>query len=112
MRKTQNINEILARNLKFFMARPSSLYRTANSLAGDGISANTVRNLLDPKKRTTTLDKPVGYPTLDKLAALAGKLGCEAWELLHPDIEQSLRERAMYKNIQANFHKAQTEAVK
>lgn len=103
MAKSLTINEIVAKNIRFFMSRPSSVYRTANSLAGDGLAANTVRNLLDPKKRTTTLDKPVGYPTLDKLATIATKLGCEVWELLHPDIEQSLRERAMYRSIRKDF---------
>jgi hypothetical protein len=92
------INELIARNLRYFMAQPGAAYTNANSLGvAAGIAPNTVRNLLDPTKRTTTAEKPEGYPTLDKLAALSLKLGCEVWELLHPDIERSKRERVIYE---------------
>lgn len=101
---TRDLNQLIADNLKFFMARPKSLYRNANALATAAkIAPNTVRNLLEPSKRTVTSTKPIGYPTLDKLAKIAAPLGCQVWELLHPDIRQSLREREMYASIKTNF---------
>lgn len=101
---TRDLNQLIADNLKFFMQRPKSMYRNANALASIAkIAPNTVRNLLEPSKRTVTSTKPIGYPTLDKLAKIAAPLGCEVWELLHPDIRQSLREREMYRSIEKNL---------
>lgn len=94
------LNKILAKNLRFFMDQPGCAYRNANSLSQvSGVSANTIRNILTPSKRTVTSDKPEGYPVLDILEKLASHLKCQTWELLHPDIQKSLREREMYRNI-------------
>lgn len=102
---TKDLNTLIAKNLRYFMSRPSCEYRNPNALGVKaGISPNTVRYLLDYKKRTVTRDKPEGYPTLDTLGKLAGPLGCKVWELLHPDIERSLREREMYRSIEADFN--------
>jgi transcriptional regulator with XRE-family HTH domain len=99
-------NAILAKNLRYFMQRPSSPYRTANALAeAAGMSANTVRYYLDEKKRPARSANGVGFPTMNKLSKLAEKLGCEVWELLHPDIERSLSEREMYRKVQADFER-------
>jgi hypothetical protein len=103
MAKRLDLNLILAHNLRFFMRR-SDQYQNANALGvAANISPNTVRNYLDPKKRTVTTEKPEGFPTIDKLASLSEKLGCQVWELLHPDIERSLREREMYGKIEQDF---------
>jgi hypothetical protein len=111
MAQTDDLNAILAKNLDYMMKRPGSLYPNANSLSvAAGIAANTVRNYLDPTRRTVTSDKPEGFPTLDKLQALASKLNCAVWELLHPDIERSLREREMYRKVEADFDRIQNEA--
>lgn len=76
----------------------------ANALAvAAEIAPNTVRNLMNPKKRTVTVDKPEGYPTLDKLEAIAKVIPCEVWELLHPDIERSIRQTKMYSSIETAF---------
>lgn len=99
-----DLSHILAGNIQFFMDRAESNYRNANALAvAAKISPNTVRNLLHPKRRTVTSAKPDGFPTLDKLLAISIPLGCEVWELLHPDIKQSIREREMYKRIDINY---------
>lgn len=83
------------------MGRPSCDYKTANALGvAAGVNPGTVRYLIDPAKRvTTTAKKPEGYPLLDILGKLADKLGCEVWELLHPDIERSIRERLTYQHF-------------
>lgn len=88
------------------------MYRTANALAvAAGVAPNTVRNYLDPKKRAAKGEnKDEGYPTIDKLALLASKLGCEVWELLHPDIERSISEREMYKKVEADFNRIRDDA--
>lgn len=102
--KNRDLRQIVARNLAFFMSRPGCLYRNANALAVVArIAPNSVRNLLDPKKRTVTAGKPEGYPTLDLLEKIASKLPCHVWELLHPDIEKSLIEREMYVRLEQNF---------
>src|SRR5262245_33621312 len=99
-----DLRRVIAGNLKYFMQRPGSLYKTANALGvAAKVAPNTVRNLLDPRKRTVTSTKPEGYPTLDKLEALALRLGCEVWELLHPDLERSIREREMYSKIEHDY---------
>ena len=94
------------------MAVPGCEYRNANLLAKKAsVAPNTVRNFLDPKKRTVTTTKPDGFPTLDKLEKLAEPLKCEVWELLHPDIERSMREREMYKKIENNYKEITSETV-
>lgn len=103
MSKRLDLNLILAHNLDFFMKR-SELYTTPRALGiAAGVAPNTVSNYLDHKKRTVTAEKPEGFPTLDRLANLASRLECEVWELLHPDIERSIREREMYSKIMADF---------
>lgn len=99
-----DLRQVVAQNLRYFMGLESCPYATANALAvAAKVAPNTVRNYLDPTKRTVTTGKPDGYPTLDKLKALADALGREPWELLHPDIQRSLSEREMYKTIESDF---------
>lgn len=100
MPNTLDLSAVLSRNLKYFMSLKSSTYRNANSLGKAArVSPNTVRNFLEPKRRTTTIWKPDGYPTLDKLEAIAKALDCAVWELLHPDIEKVKREAEFYKAV-------------
>lgn len=95
---------VIARNIRYFMERPGSLYKTANAISVKAkIAANTVRNYLDPQKRTTTAEKPDGFPTLDKLDRIAQVFGVPVWQLLHPDLERAMREAEMYKKIEADF---------
>jgi hypothetical protein len=111
MAQPDDLNAILAKNLDYMMKREGSLYTTANALGvAAGIAANSVRNYLDPTRRTVTAEKPEGFPTLDKLQALATKLNCAVWELLHPDIERSLREREMYRKVEADFERIKQDA--
>jgi hypothetical protein len=103
MLKRLDLNLILAHNLRFFMSHNEAC-KNPNALAiKAGVAPNTVRNYLDYKKRTVTLEKAEGFPTVDRLANLASQLGCEVWELLHPNIERSIREREMYEKIETDF---------
>ena len=103
MHKPDEFQALISKNIKYFMGL-SENYKNANALAGAAkLSPNTVRNYMDPEKRTVTEGKPLGFPTLDKLAKLAKPLRCEVWELLHPDIERSRRERSMYSKIEQDF---------
>lgn len=105
-----DLNQILATNLKFFMERDGSAYKNPNALAvAAKLSANTVRNFLTPSRRTTTATKPKGYPTLDKLERVSVILGCQVWELLHPDLPRSMREREMYESIERDWVRRQAE---
>lgn len=96
----KTLPQILAFNLRFFMAREKCPYKNANSLGkAAGVAPNTVRNLLDPKKRTVTTEKPDGFPQLDNVAKVAAKIGAEVWEMFHPDIGKSIRERELYASV-------------
>lgn len=106
MQKSRDLRAIIAENLRFFMDREDSLYRNANALSiAAKMSANSVRNILDPDRRPTTTEKGEGYPLLDTLAAIAGALGVQVWELLHPDIQRSMRERDLYRTVESGFPK-------
>ncbi len=103
MAKPKDLNQIVAYNLKFFMGRHPTL-KNANALGlAAKVAPNSIRNLLDHNKRTVTSGKPVGYPTLDTLQKIALLLGCGVWQLLHPDIEKSIRQQEMYKKIEENY---------
>lgn len=100
----RDLRQVVAQNLRHFMGLENCPYRTPNALAlAAKVAPNTVYNFLDARRRTTTARKPNGFPTLDKIEALAEALGCETWELLHPDLPRSLREREMYKTIESDF---------
>lgn len=97
----------LAENLRWFMALPNCAYPNPNALATatkGAVSANTVRNILDPKRRTVTAKKGDGGPTLEKLEALAERLpDCQPWMLLHPDLQRALRAIEMDTKIEAEY---------
>lgn len=99
-----DLRAVIARNLAFFMGRPKAPYSNANSLGiAAKVAPNTIRYLLHPSRRPTLASKPEGYPTLDKLEKIAHTLSCEVWELLHPNIQKSLREREMYRQLERDF---------
>ena len=99
-----DLRAIVKRNLLFFMERPQALYKNPNALAiKAGLAANSIRNLLNPKQRPVTRDKPDGYPTLDTLEAIAKAIPCPVWQLLHPDVEKALREEELYKRIRLEY---------
>lgn len=106
MRK-KSLRTVLSENLAYFMARDDCLYPNPNKLAvatNGKIAANTIRNILDPKRRTVTLTKPDGGPTLEKIEVLASKLPkCEPWMLLHPDLKRALRALDMDEKIAAEY---------
>ncbi len=106
MEKSLDINAILAKNIRFFMKLKKT---NPNALAiKEQLSANTIRNAINYKARPKA-DNEVGYPTLGKLELLATRLGVEVWELLHPDIEKSLREREFYRKMEADFAEIQAK---
>lgn len=106
MSTPEQLNAIVKKNLAYFMALPSCAYKNPNALAEKAeVASNTIRNLLDPTKRTLSGQKKDGYPTIETLAAIAPHLGCEVWELLHPNIERSRREREMYRHIESDFNR-------
>ena len=103
MSKNNDLNGILARNLAYFMEKSES-YKNPHALGKKAnVAPNTVGNYLDHTKRTTTSGKLEGFPTVDILARLADALGCQVWELLHPNLSRAITEREMYKRIEASF---------
>lgn len=103
--KKPSLSQIVAKNLAYFMDRSAGL-KTANALAVKAkVAPNSVRNLLDPKKRTVTADKPDGVPQLDTINKVAEALGVEVWKLLHPEIESALHQSERLKVIESNLKK-------
>jgi hypothetical protein len=103
--KKRGVLEIIAENLGYFMNRIDCEYPNANALGKAAkVSPNTVRNLRHPERRTKTIKKGQGYPTVDKLEALAAKLPkCETWMLLHPELRRALRAMEMDTKIQTEY---------
>jgi hypothetical protein len=100
MNKDEKFQLLLSKNIQYFMGLPDCPHKTANALGKAAkLNPGTVRNYIHPTKRTVTRGKPQGFPLIDKLARLCGPLKCEVWELLHPDIEQSRRERSVYEQF-------------
>lgn len=101
--------EMVAQNLQYLMDRPGCPYPNANALGvAAGISPATVRNILNPAARPyepQSKKKKTGYPTLDNLELIAGKLGCDVYLLLHPNISRALEEKEMYKMLERTFTK-------
>lgn len=100
----KDLRLILAYNMRYFMSMRREDCGNANALAVKaGLAANTVRNFLDPSRRTVTANKPKGYPQLDNIECIAKALNCQVYELLHPNIERHHRERKMYANIERDY---------
>lgn len=102
MPKHEDLNAVIARNLARFMDEPGCPYSNANALsvATKGrVSPGTIRNLRNPEKRTTMPERTDGYPRIDTLEAVVTPLGRQVWELLHPDIDRSTKERALYAQV-------------
>lgn len=101
---------IVAKNLRYFM--DLSHYKNPNALATKAkIAPNSVRNLLDPLRRTVTDNKPIGAPQLDTLEKIAAILNIDVWKLLHPDIERALREEAFYRRIEQDYKSLKGDAA-
>lgn len=114
--RRKGMRAVLSENLAYFMARDDSLYPNANKLAlatNGKVSANTIRNILYPTRRTTTAKKPEGSPTLEKIETLASKLPkCEPWMLLHPDLQRALRALEMYERVAAEVGERERESAR
>jgi len=97
----KDLRLILAYNMQYFMrmkkddcGNPRRLGKKA------GVASNTVSNYLDPSRRTVTPNKPDGYPQLDKIEKIAMALGCQVYELFHPNIERHLSEQKLYADLE------------
>jgi lambda repressor-like predicted transcriptional regulator len=97
-----DLSDVIARNLAFLMEHGRRKWESATALANEAkISPNTLQNMLTPGRRRVSVTKTRIYPTLDKLAAVAGALGCEPWELLHPNLEQARLDREALQKVRA-----------
>lgn len=103
MNSATDIADLLAKNLTYFMSRPDAPYKNANALAvAAKIDPNTVRNMMNPTRRTrATSEDGKGYPTLKNIAAIADKLPkCKVWMLLHPNLERALWEQQVAEDFE------------
>lgn len=113
MKKVEELMGALARNLHYFMRLPGCPHTNANLLhKASGVAANTIRYYLNPKKRPEyrTITKDVSSPSLDKLVKLADALGCEPWELLHPDIEKARADQRTLQALEERYRETREES--
>lgn len=94
-RDDKTVGQVLARNLQALMEHNTELRSAAAvSRATDrAVSDNTILNMLHPERGIAA--------TVDNLQAVATVFEREAWELLHPDLDASDRERALIASWRA-----------
>lgn len=96
MENRSNLSNVIARNATFLMLR-QGLYDNPTALASaintptKKVAPNSIAYIFKPQLRPKGKTKDT-LPRLEILAAAAAKLGCETWELLHPDLP-ALREK-------------------
>lgn len=92
MDQRRKLAETIATNARRLMAIKARDYPTPNALATaintptKRVAPNSVTYILEPAKRPKGRTHSDTLPRLDTLAHVAEKLGCEVWELLHPDL--------------------------
>lgn len=92
MDQRKKLAEIIARNAGRLLAMRRREFPTPNALATaintptKRVAPNSVTYILEPAKRPKGRMHSDTLPRLDTLAHVADKLGCEVWELLHPDL--------------------------
>lgn len=69
----------------------------------DQKSISNYLKALKPGNKLELDDLP--SPSLVNLAKMAGALGMQPWELLHPDIDRAVREQYLYRRIESEFRK-------
>jgi hypothetical protein len=105
---SQELYEALARNLRDKWKKKG--FRSAHDLSTKipGLSSNSIRGwlyLADKKKPRHVKS----YPRLDLLERVAERLGCDIWELFHPDIDRLRKDLAELERLRRAFHNGDGE---
>ena len=96
--------KVLSENLAALLDRPGTPFRSPTDFARQAkVAPNTVSYLLDPSRKPTTTRKKQGYPTLDVLMRIAGKLGIPLWALVHPRTANAVRAAKLYGDIEQDW---------
>lgn len=93
-----SINQVVAENLAYLMAKAGMNQSTLAAKAG--VSQKTISNYLNPEQRTEGSKGKQGSPKLWELERVAQALGVQVWELTRHMTE---RERAMYDAIEKAY---------
>lgn len=93
-----SINDVLARNLAYFMEK-QGLTQTALAKRS-GVKQNTISIYLDPSKRKPGVRGKEASAKLTEVAMLAEGLKIEPWELIR---NLSQKERDAYTQIESAF---------
>lgn len=106
MRK-ETLSDVFARNLQTAMRQyqgGAGITQLALAKASK-VPQTTISLFLSPHRRLATDGKTKPGPTLERIGMLADALKIEPWLLLHPNMEQALREHAMYRKIEEEYRK-------
>lgn len=93
-----SINQVLARNLAFWMSE-AGLTQTALAKRAE-VDQKTISNYLNPKQRVAGSKGKEPSAKLTELSKIARALAIDVWQLLR---DQTESERKMYAAIEANF---------
>lgn len=99
------IAAVLARNLKAAMQAAHNGHGISQMQLAriSGVGQTTISSMLRPFERYNPSGKIGSSPTVERVAAIARALGCEAWELLHPNVDRAHREHQMYEQIRRKY---------
>jgi hypothetical protein len=99
---SQELYEVLARNLRDRWKKKG--FRSAHDLSTKipGLSSNSIRGWLNLADKTRPRHVK-SYPRLDLLERVTERLGCDIWELFHPDIEQLKKDLAELERLRRAF---------
>lgn len=84
MPERRPINDVLAANLRHFMARSADLQTQQALAARSGVSQRTISNYLNPENRSTGSRGKAPSAKLTEIERVARALGVEVWHLLRP----------------------------
>lgn len=110
MDKRKELAQVIARNAKALLEKKSRDFPSVNALATaintpvHRASANSIAYVFKPTKRPRGDKHADTLPRLDTLSLVAEKLGCDVWELLHPDIQALRRKLDVYETMARNFN--------
>lgn len=106
MRK-ETLSDVFARNLRAAMRdyQAGAGITQAALAKASKVSQTAISLYLTPRRRHATEGRSKPGPTLERVGMLADALKIEPWLLLHPNMEQALREHAMYRKIEEEYRK-------
>lgn len=104
MERRDDLALVICHNVHFLMEAQGT-YKSANALASainarvQKVAPNSINYLFKPHNRPKGKNGLASLPRLDVLSEAANALGCEVWELLHPDLKGLRKKLAGYDTM-------------